>query len=267
MVTHESQLNEGRIKYYVDSKQISEIPRVNPNEMVLPPYHPDLPEIRKDWARLHDLIALMDKMSGDLLQELEDSGEADNTIVFFYSDHGGQLSRAKRYIYNVGTQVPMIVYLPPKWQHLAKQKPGETDDSLVSFVDLAKTVLSLTGCPVPDKMQGRVFLGPEIETALSTFIFTVIECRNGTISPGLLPTGNIILSAILCHTVRWDAIRGTDSRCKPTGRHGKIIMKKENVMRYSRSFLSLKQVSNSLIPKKIPGMLPELDHSLRIRRY
>ncbi len=165
MVTHESQLNEGRIKYYVDSKQISEIPRVNPNEIVLPPYHPDLPEIRKDWARLHDLIALMDKMSGDLLQELEDSGEADNTIVFFYSDHGGQLSRAKRYIYNVGTQVPMIVYLPPKWQHLAKQKPGETDDSLVSFVDLAKTVLSLTGCPVPDKMQGRVFLGPEIETA------------------------------------------------------------------------------------------------------
>jgi len=164
-VTHESQLNGDRIKYYVDSKLIPKIPRVNPKEVVLPPYHPDLPEIRKDWARLHDLITLMDKMSGDLLQDLEDSGEADNTIVFFYSDHGGQLSRAKRYIYNVGTQVPMIVYLPKKWQHLAKQNPGETDDDLVSFVDLAKTVLSLTRCKVPEKMQGRIFLGSETEEA------------------------------------------------------------------------------------------------------
>jgi len=164
-VTHESQLNNDRIKYYVDSKLIPEITRINPNDIVLPPYHPDLPEIREDWARLHDLITLMDKMTGDLLQDIENSGEADNTIVFFYSDHGGQLSRAKRYIYNVGTQVPMIVHLPKKWQHLAKQKPGETDDSMVSFVDLAKTVLSLTGCQVPEKMQGRVFLGPEIETA------------------------------------------------------------------------------------------------------
>ena len=164
-VTHESQLSGDRIKQYVENKLIPEKPRINPADISLPPYHPDLPEIREDWARLHDLITLMDSMSGNLLKELETEGLTENTIIFFYSDHGGQLSRAKRYIYNVGTQVPMIIYLPPKWQHLSKQKPGETDDSMVSFVDLAKTVLSITDCPVPEKMQGRIFLGSGTETA------------------------------------------------------------------------------------------------------
>lgn len=164
-VTHESQLNNDRIKYYVETKQIPVKPWVNPADIILPPYHPDLPEIREDWARLHDLITLMDSMSGDLLQELESEGLAENTIVFFYSDHGGMLSRAKRYIYNVGTQVPMIVYLPKKWQHLSKVKPGNTDDSMISFVDLAKTLLSLIGCEIPKQMQGRIFLGKETEKA------------------------------------------------------------------------------------------------------
>ncbi len=164
-VTHESQLNEPRILHYIQNNLIPEKPRVNPADIKLPPYHPDLPEIREDWARLHDLITLMDKMSGDLLKELEDEGLTDNTIVFFYSDHGGQLSRAKRYIYNVGTQVPFIVYLPEKWQHLSKHKPGTADNNIISFVDLAKTVLSITGCNLPEKMQGRIFLGTETEKA------------------------------------------------------------------------------------------------------
>jgi N-sulfoglucosamine sulfohydrolase len=107
----------------------------------------------------------MDSQTGDLLQELEDLGLADNTIVFFYSDHGGQLARSKRYIYNVGTQVPFILYLPEKWQHLSEKKPGDTDNRMVSFVDLAQTVISLTGCEVPELMQGHVFLGPEKEEA------------------------------------------------------------------------------------------------------
>lgn len=165
MVTHESQLDEKRIRQYVENKEIPILPRINPKNIVLPPYHPDLPEIREDWARLHDLITLMDSMSGDLLNELRAEGLDENTIVFFYSDHGGQLSRAKRYIYNVGTQVPMIVYLPPKWRHLSKINAGGTDDSFVSFVDLAKTVLSITGCNIPEKMQGRIFLGSAQEKA------------------------------------------------------------------------------------------------------
>lgn len=158
MVTHESQLSGDRINHYIETKQIPATPRINPSEINLPPYHPDLPEIRNDWARLHDLITLMDKMTGDLLQELEDEGLAENTIIFFYSDHGGQLSRSKRFIFNVGTQVPMMVHIPEKWKHLSSKSDLSIDESLVSFVDLAPTLLSLAGIDIPDIMQGNNFL-------------------------------------------------------------------------------------------------------------
>jgi arylsulfatase A-like enzyme len=160
-VTHESQLSKERIQYYVENKLIPEKPRIDPKDIVLPPYHPDLPEFREDWARFHDLITLMDSRVGELLQELEDSGQSENTIIFFYSDHGGQLSRSKRFIYNVGTQVPLMVHLPEKWQHLSAVSAGGLDESLVSFVDLAPTVLSITGCEIPSLMQGNPFLGRE----------------------------------------------------------------------------------------------------------
>lgn len=162
MVTHESQLATDRIAHYVSEGLIPEQPRIHPEELTLPPYHPDLPEIRQDWARFHDLITLMDQMSGELLRELEEEGLADNTIIFFYADHGGMLARSKRYIYNVGTQVPLIVYLPEKWRHLSKVKPGGTDSRMVSFTDLAPTVLSIAGIDIPEVMQGNPFLGPEI---------------------------------------------------------------------------------------------------------
>lgn len=164
-VTHESQLSDKNVTNYIKNGEIPEKTRVDPAKIKLPPYHPDLPEIRQDWARLHDLITLMDQNVGKLLDELEESGEAENTIVFFYSDHGGQLSRSKRFIYNVGTQVPLIIHLPKKWEHLSEKKPGSTEDGLVSFVDLAKTVLSITGCKVPDLMQGKIFLGDKKEEA------------------------------------------------------------------------------------------------------
>lgn len=160
-VTHESQLSDERIQYYVENGLIPEKPRIDPADIVLPPYHPDLPEIREDWARFHDLITLMDAQVGELLEELEAAGLAENTVVFFYSDHGGQLSRSKRYIYNVGTQVPMMVHLPEKWAHLSPLPAGSMDESLVSFVDLAPTLLSITGCDIPAIMQGRSFLGKE----------------------------------------------------------------------------------------------------------
>ncbi|WP_163378950.1 sulfatase [Cyclobacterium sp. SYSU L10401] len=160
-VTHESQLNEERIQSYVENGMIPEKPRIDPADIELPPYHPDLPEIREDWARFHDLITLMDAQVGELLEELEAAGLAENTVVFFYSDHGGQLSRSKRYIYNVGTQVPMMVHLPEKWEHLSPLPSGSVDESLVSFVDLAPTLLSITGCDIPTIMQGRSFLGKE----------------------------------------------------------------------------------------------------------
>lgn len=163
--THEGQISAENIPGYIKRGEIPEKTRINPEDIELPPYHPDLPEVRQDWARLHDMITRMDEISGAYLQELEDEGVDDNTIVFFYSDHGGQLSRSKRFVYNNGTQVPFIVYLPEKWKHLTDTKPGEPCNDLVSFVDFAKTSLSITGCDVPEIMQGHIFLGKNKETA------------------------------------------------------------------------------------------------------
>ena len=162
--THESQLAVDEIKDYVANGDIPKTPRINPSAIKLPPYHPDVPEIREDWARFHDLITLMDRKVGEFLQELKDNNLEDNTIVFFYSDHGGMLSRSKRYLYNVGTQVPFIVYVPEKWRQLIAYEPGSTEDGFVSFVDFPKTLLSLVNCEVPAEMQGKVFLGKDKET-------------------------------------------------------------------------------------------------------
>lgn len=164
VTTHESQLAEDRIKGFLERGEIPKKTRIKPGDIVLPPYHPDMPEIREDWARFHDLITAMDTQVGNLLQELKEHKLDDNTIVFFYSDHGGMLSRSKRYLYNVGTQVPFIAYVPEKWQHLVPNyKPGTTYDDLVSFIDFPKTIISLAGLKVPEKMQGKIFLGKKKE--------------------------------------------------------------------------------------------------------
>ena len=134
-------------------------PDTDPDAIQLPPYHPDVPKIRRSWAHYFDLNTRMDAWVGDMMQELEDLGLADNTIVFYYSDHGGVLPRSKRFLYHSGTAVPMIVHFPEKWQHLAPADPGSWMDDIVGFVDLPPTILSLIGAPIPDEYHGRAFLG------------------------------------------------------------------------------------------------------------
>ncbi|WP_234572728.1 sulfatase-like hydrolase/transferase [Rhodohalobacter sp. 614A] len=129
----------------------------DPDQMLVPPYHPDTDSVRADWARYYDLITKLDSQVGEVLDELEASGEAENTIVFYYSDHGGVLPRSKRFMYESGLHIPMIIYLPPKYAHLGPEQ--DRTDRLVSFVDLAPTVLSLAGIEPPEWMDGEAFLG------------------------------------------------------------------------------------------------------------
>ncbi len=131
-----------------------------PDEMKLPPYHPDTKEMRHDWAQYYDKITEMDSEVGEILQKLEDDGLADNTIVFYYSDHGGVLGRSKRYVYESGTHVPFLIRIPDKYKYLfPAEKPNKKVSRLISFVDLAPTMLSIAGIPIPDYMQGNAFLG------------------------------------------------------------------------------------------------------------
>jgi uncharacterized sulfatase len=133
----------------------------DPARARLPAYHPDTPEVRHDWAQYYDNITEMDRQAGRLLKEVEDAGLADDTVVFFYSDHGSGMPRSKRCPYESGLHVPLLVHVPEKYRHLVSKEyaPGSTTDRLVSFVDQAPTLLSLLGIRPPETMQGRAFLG------------------------------------------------------------------------------------------------------------
>jgi arylsulfatase A-like enzyme len=152
VISHESQIRNK----IADSDRIHD-----PAKARIPAYHPDTPEVRRDWAQYYDRITMMDRQAGANLQELEKAGLADDTIVFYFSDHGSGMPRSKRSACNSGLSVPFIVYFPPKWRHLAPKeyRSGGTSDRLISFVDLAPTVLSLAGIKAPEWMQGAAFCG------------------------------------------------------------------------------------------------------------
>jgi arylsulfatase A-like enzyme len=133
----------------------------DPAKVPLPPYYVDTPVVRKTVARAYDCVTAMDKEVGTLLKQLEDDGLADNTIVFFYSDHGNGMPRHKRALLDSGMKVALMVRFPKKYQHLAPGTPGTRTDQLVSFVDFAPTALSLAGVAPPKYMEGRAFLGGE----------------------------------------------------------------------------------------------------------
>ena len=151
-ISHESSIHKS-----IPNDQL----RHDPAKMILPPYHPDTPDMRHDWAQYYDKIEDMDQRVGELLDELDSAGLTDNTIVAYYSDHGGVIARSKRFVYESGTHIPMIWRFPEKFKHLASGEPGGKTDRLVSFVDLAPTMLSLTGIDIPDYMQGKAFLGDQ----------------------------------------------------------------------------------------------------------
>jgi N-sulfoglucosamine sulfohydrolase len=157
--SHESQIRLPEAQYQKRMAGFTPRERHDPAEAPIPPYHPDTPEVRRDWARYHDMITFMDKQAGEILGQLEADGLAGDTIVFFFSDHGAGMPRSKRWLYDSSTRVPLIVRFPSGYESLAPGRPGTATDRLVSFVDFGPTVLGLAGVDVPSHMQGRPFLG------------------------------------------------------------------------------------------------------------
>jgi len=144
---------------------------VPPGKVKLPPYHPDNPIIRENWSRYYDNLWLMDKTVGQHLKDLEEAGLAEDTIVFYYADHGGALPRGKRNIHDSGTRVPLIIRFPKKWSHLAPAKPGQWVDGPVAFVDFPATLCSLAGVRIPKNYEGKAFLGGQAAKQDHVFLF------------------------------------------------------------------------------------------------
>jgi uncharacterized sulfatase len=163
-VCHESQIRVPEEKYQQNTARLTPAQRHDPARAPVPPFHPDTPEVRRDWARYHDNITAMDYQVGDKLKELEDAGLAEDTIVFFFGDNGTGLPGMKKWILDGGLHVPLMVRFPKKWQHLAPAAPGQSCDRLVSFVDFAPTVLSLCGVKLLPHLQGTAFLGEQAGT-------------------------------------------------------------------------------------------------------
>lgn len=157
MTTHESAL------FRADTLGAS------PDDIKVPAYLPDTPEMRTEYAKYYGLMTKMDAEVGALVEELELAGHAEDTIVFYYSDNGGVLPRSKRYCFEEGLKCALIVRLPAKWAHLAEEGPGARVERPVSFLDLAPTVIAVAGERVPPNMQGASLFAKDVEKP--TFAF------------------------------------------------------------------------------------------------
>jgi uncharacterized sulfatase len=154
-VTHESQARATPEQYAKNTERLTPAQRHDPAKAVLPPYYPDTPKVRSNWAMYYDNITAMDYLVADVLKQLEEDGLAENTIVFFWGDHGRGLPRGKRWPYDSGIRVPLLVRWPGKIQ------PSTTVDDPVMLFDLGPTALSLAGVLVPAHMQAQAFLGAQ----------------------------------------------------------------------------------------------------------
>lgn len=151
--THESQMFGDFEKYNRRHPDLPDELKHDPTEAPVPPYLHDCPELREELMKYYDALTEIDRKIGQRLQWLEDQGLAEHTIVIFLSDHGRGQTREKRWCYEAGTHMPLLLRWP---KELA---PGSVNDDLVAWVDLAPTLLSLAGVPIPEHYQGQVFLG------------------------------------------------------------------------------------------------------------
>lgn len=152
-ITHESSIHK-----YIHSSQLKH----DPEKVPLPPFHPATEEIKHDWAQYYDKVEEMDAWIGTMLKELDSQGLSENTIVFYYADNGGVLPWSKRFLYERGTHVPLIIRIPEKYKYLFPAKTaGSRIDRLVNFADLFPTLLSIAGIKIPPGLQGDAFLGKQ----------------------------------------------------------------------------------------------------------
>jgi uncharacterized sulfatase len=154
--THESQVRGTPKVHARNTARLTASDRQNPDSLPLPPFYPDTPEIRNDVRQYHELCTAVDYKVGDVMAMLEKKGLADNTVVIFTGDHGRGMPRMKRWCYDDGTHIPLVVRWPDGI------KPGTVNNELVAMVDLPATILSLAGIEQPKDFHGIPYLGDHV---------------------------------------------------------------------------------------------------------
>ncbi len=155
-LSHESQL-------HFPAADLQKPTVTDPQTTVLQPYFPDTPIFRYTAARYRDQIMAVDQVVGQVLAELESAGELENTILFYFGDHGGVMPRSKGYLYESGLHVPLVVRIPERFQRLAGRELNSRTIGFVEFVDFGPTVLALAGIEPPTGIDGKPFLGMDID--------------------------------------------------------------------------------------------------------
>ncbi|WP_339709215.1 sulfatase [uncultured Kriegella sp.] len=146
---------------------------VTPDSVSVPSYFPDNEIIRHDLAVNYSNLKRMDDQAGEIIAQLKEDGLYDNTIIFFYADHGGPFPRHKRALYETGTKVPLVIKFPEN------EKAGERNDNFINFIDFAPTLLSWAGLKPPKTMQGKALYGKYRDTLKSKYIFTTSDRFDG----------------------------------------------------------------------------------------
>ncbi|MBX2877207.1 MAG: sulfatase [Saprospiraceae bacterium] len=152
---------------------------IDPANVDLPPYYPDDPVVRRDWAQYLETVQVMDQLVGEVLREVELRGWADNTIVFYFSDHGRPMTRGKNYHYDSGYHIPLVISSPETLDWHRYLPVGTTDDRLVSAIDLSATTLAMSVADKPTWMQGRILLGKQAEPERQ-YVFCASDRIGGT---------------------------------------------------------------------------------------
>ena len=125
---------------------------VDRNKIVLPPYLPIHPVIIEEYANHLDAIQITDEKVGKIIDNLAENGLLDNTVIFFFSDHGMRMTRHKQFLYEGGLHVPLII---ADFRNSKVIEPGTTDNELIGGIDIGPSSLALAGIPIPEYMEGR----------------------------------------------------------------------------------------------------------------
>ena len=180
--SHQSRTMTWPYDQYIEQvyTQLPERKRIAEDAFEMPPIYHDSPAMRKQVARLYNSISLTDHRIGQLLDRLEKDGLRDDTIIFFYADHGEGMPRGKTNGIDYGYRVPFVIWFPEKYKQL---NPWNTDngvvEELVNFENLAPTVLSLAGADIPDYMKGRALLGDKRKPSPDYLLLSSDRADNG----------------------------------------------------------------------------------------